>query len=218
MKRARGPKANFDPLPPSESFLDPARIQQFRKDVYAADKHARANDKKGLISTYGSSTWLTALETTEESSASSQQSDPCLSSDSDDEFVVKSLGENTRDRHHACNPDDFYARHVTVSATMAADIEKRTSRQAACHDWFAERRMRVTASAAKSIFKRRSKDFTRLVREHLYGTFHGTAATRYGKRNESKALECLQKHIPGLSVQPSGLVIHPSESWLAASP
>ena len=131
---------------------------------------------------------------------------------------MKSLGEDTRDRHHACNPDDFYARHVTVSATMAADIEKRTRRQAACHDWFAERRMRVTTSAAKSIFKRRSKDFTRLVREHLYGTFHSTAATRYGKRNESKALECLQKHIPSLSVQPSGLVIHPSESWLAASP
>ena len=75
----------------------------------------------------------------------------------------------------------------------------------------------MTASEAKTVYRRKGSDFTRVVRDHLYSQFTGNAATQYGKRMEKKAIAAFEEAFAPLKVEPCGLIIHPNQSWLAAS-
>lgn len=89
--------------------------------------------------------------------------------------------------------------------------------------WLAERRKRITGSNVGGIAKRRSATkVANKVKELLYTTFRGNAATRWGTLQEpvsqSRYLRQLSSMSPGISVQNSGLVISSDYPWLAASP
>ena len=188
-KRSRGPKANFNPLWPSERVVNPAKIQQLRQDLEAADKHARGKDKKGLVHLYGSSTWLTALGTPDQSS-SERESDCESSSSSDISDVDPCL--NSMSSKPPISPEDFFTHHVHVSPVHAAEIEEKTQ-QSKLPLWFSERRLRATVSEAKTIYRRKGNAFRRVVRDHLHSQLTGNAATRYGKRMEKKAIAAFEE-------------------------
>ena len=123
----------------------------------------------------------------------------------------------------------YYATHVEVSQERAIQLEEMTRFQGIADDltaniWLVERRKRVTSSTAGQIAKRRATTkVCSIVKTLLYRQFRGTAATEWGKEQESvTAMEYVQHmrqhHRTQRTIQPSGLVIHPVHSWLAASP
>ena len=83
---------------------------------------------------------------------------------------------------------------------------------------------RITASVCGNIAKRRSTTkVANAVKSLLYPTFRGNIATEWGNRKESETLGAYlamkQKNgSPTITVRKSGLVIHPSNHWLGASP
>ena len=89
--------------------------------------------------------------------------------------------------------------------------------------WLTERRKRITSSVTGQIAKRRSTTkVASLVKTLLYNSFRGNAATEYGKEQEAATerayAQAKQSSSPHISIQHSGLVIHPTHHWLAASP
>ena len=78
-KRALTPKAFYNPVPPSKRLVEHCEHERFRKDLEAVEL---ACDKFGNVQRYGSSTWLTALQTDSDSSSESEdeaheESDSC---------------------------------------------------------------------------------------------------------------------------------------------
>ena len=123
----------------------------------------------------------------------------------------------------------FYNTHVKVTKEQAICIEERTRLQGVGDDlaanlWIAERKKRITSSTSGKIAKRRSTTKVgNMVKSLLYNQFRGNAATNWGKEQEPITQEKYVQHMrqqgnTQLTVQPSGLVIHPVHSWLAASP
>ena len=120
--------------------------------------------------------------------------------------------------------------HVSASGNRVAEIERVTRGQSSVgditnnlHVWLTERRKRLTSSNISAVARRRTTTKVALfVKSLLYSTFRGTAATAYGQDQESATREAYlsAKRVssPGISTEPSGLVIHPQHHWLAASP
>ncbi|KYQ53351.1 hypothetical protein ALC60_07510, partial [Trachymyrmex zeteki] len=85
--------------------------------------------------------------------------------------------------------------------------------------WHVERAVRISASRAHAIKTRRS-NFDQLAVSLLNEKpLTGKARTNvlYGSKNENSAREMYQ-NIGNVSVEQCGLVIHPSQPWLCASP
>lgn len=114
---------------------------------------------------------------------------------------------------------DPYA-EFAVSAQEAATIagyEQRTE------PWRRARKWRVTgsnfsAAAGHNPFMSRAA----LVREMLWGTFRGNAATEWGQAHEAGARDmyvwAMRKVHPELTVRETGLCVHPPVPFLAVSP
>ena len=123
---------------------------------------------------------------------------------------------------------DYYRAYVAVNENKANEIERATRGQGSADEttanvWLTERRKRITSSAAGTISKRRSTtEVGNLVKTLLYSSFKGNTATRYGHEQEQATrnayLTVKQKSSPNIAVTDSGLVIHPTHNWLAASP
>ena len=123
---------------------------------------------------------------------------------------------------------DYYHINVTVSEGKLIEIETITRGQSTAEDiasnmWLAERRKRITSSVTGLIAKRRrTTKVSNLVKTLLYNSFRGNAATTWGKIHEPAAREAYlllkRTNSDKITTQPSGLVIHPSHNWLAASP
>ena len=123
---------------------------------------------------------------------------------------------------------DYYKANVSVSESRIVEVEQDTRGQGTASEvmgnlWLAERRVRITSSVIGSIAKRRSTTkVAPLVKTLLYSTFRGNIATQHGHEQEPAAREAYlaakREASPGISTQPSGLVIHPTHHWLAASP
>jgi hypothetical protein len=119
--------------------------------------------------------------------------------------------------------DQFLLDNVHHSQTHLKDIEKETRLQAACPLWKSERRCRLTASTFKDVAVRNpTKPVGPLVQRLLYATFSGNRYTRAGLANESVATQeyVMYKSQKGVKVQVHsiGLVVHPTDQYLAASP
>ena len=82
--------------------------------------------------------------------------------------------------------------------------------------WHDARRLRLTASTVKRVPKRHTTDPQKFLNEHVYPTFTGNAATKYGSENEVRVITLLESR--GHAVHNRGLVVHPDHPWLAASP
>lgn len=143
-------------------------------------------------------------------------------------------GRNADDVNSDLPPDylkelmtTFYDTHVKADRQKAEEIETLTRSQgfdeSSAHIWMAERRKRITASTVGRIAKRRpSTKVANAVKQHLYSTFRGNAATRWGHLQEPRArsryTQRLLQESPNIKVHTSGLVVSSTHSWLGASP
>ena len=79
----------------------------------------------------------------------------------------------------------FYETKVILTPDEAREIERETVDQADHEQWINERRKRITASVAGSIAKMRATTKrSNKVKQLLYNTFRGNAATNYGSEKE----------------------------------
>lgn len=85
--------------------------------------------------------------------------------------------------------------------------------------WFAERRLRVTASIAKSVVTA-SSDSVRanIVKEKLWKQPVKAASLEYGHANEAKARKYFEEKFPNITVAESGLWVNSEYPYFAASP
>ena len=123
---------------------------------------------------------------------------------------------------------DYYRANVSVSEAKIVQVEQDTRGQGTASAvtgnlWLAERRIRITSSVTGTIAKRRSTTkVAPLAKTLLYSTFRGNIATQHGHEQEPATREAYlvtkREASPGISTQPSGLIIHPTHHWLAASP
>ena len=119
----------------------------------------------------------------------------------------------------------LYDTEVKSDKHKVEEIQDPTRNQGdenSAHVWLAERRKRITASSVGRIAKRRSSTkVANAVKQHLYTTFGGCAATRWGHLQEPRARsKYIQQRIqesPNLHVHSSGLVVSKKHLWLAAS-
>ena len=123
--------------------------------------------------------------------------------------------------------DKFYDTQVKADEQKVEEVQVLTRNQGSdensAHVWLAERRKRITASAVGRIAKRRPKTkVANAVKQHLYTSFRGCAATRWGNLQEprarSKYIQSILRESPNLRVHSSGPVVSTKHSWLAASP
>ena len=138
-KRARAPKAFYNPLPPNKRLVEPSELDQIRKDLEAAHAAGLASDTSGNVQRYGSSTWLTALQTESDSNSGSESDEVDNESDSSDsssdEHRAHYVTEATRS-----SSEELYKACVCVTEERAKDIEVQTRGQSSCQTWFTERR------------------------------------------------------------------------------
>ena len=127
-KRARAPKAFYNPVPPNKRLVEPFEQEQFRKDLEPAHAATLASDTSGNVQWYGSSTWLTALQTNSDSSSGSESDEvdnECDTSDSSsDEHRALYVTEATWS-----SPEELYKTCVCVTEERAKDIEVPTRGQ-----------------------------------------------------------------------------------------
>ena len=117
---------------------------------------------------------------------------------------------------------DFYQAHVVVTKEEAISIEVRTRKQDN-DEWLEGRRIRLTTTTTAAVRKRQKKTpLAPLVESHLYPKPFSNKHTDYGLKMESvsewRYKEIMKKKGTPVIVESSGLVIHQSKSFLAASP
>ena len=123
----------------------------------------------------------------------------------------------------------FYKTKVVLTEQRAKQLELLTMQhgcdEAAYSIWRAERRLRITASIAGTIAKRRpSTQVGSTVHNMLYSKFTGNQATRWGlsqeKATAEEYIQCKQQQgSTGISVNTEcGLIISTAYPWLAATP
>ncbi len=118
----------------------------------------------------------------------------------------------------------FYNTKVVVSAEEVDNIKESTIEQAENQLWIIERRKRITASNVGSIAKMRATTKrSGKVKQLLYSSFRGNAATRYGTDRETVTRQKYVTHMkecghPNMTVRECGMFISAENPWLAASP
>lgn len=116
-----------------------------------------------------------------------------------------------------CSPcDKFFQAFVNIDNTKRYTIQEATTKQSGAV-WIDGRKLRLTASRINSIPKTERGNGDKFVTNQIYPRFKGNDATRHGQKFETTARQWFQDET-GLTVKESGLVIHPEESYVAASP
>ncbi|GFT98494.1 SWIM-type domain-containing protein [Trichonephila clavipes] len=98
-------------------------------------------------------------------------------------------------------------------------LERRTTGQN-CSEWHLERKLRLTASDTKLIISRVA-DFKTLASQILKkkdGSLDFITAVKYGLEHEDYIRYIVQQRKPQNVVRQTGLVIHPLEQYITASP
>ncbi|KAF5270848.1 hypothetical protein FQR65_LT17771 [Abscondita terminalis] len=96
--------------------------------------------------------------------------------------------------------------------------EEKTRGQANNSLWFKERGHRITASHFKDICSmKKTTSCANKVKQLLYTPFKGNANTRYGRRNETRAISDFENTF-GIVVKPCGFFIDQEDYMLGASP
>ncbi|VDI47752.1 Hypothetical predicted protein [Mytilus galloprovincialis] len=119
--------------------------------------------------------------------------------------------------------DKFLQTHINLSAQQCKNITTSTVHQSQSGLWHSERKKRITASNFGSIVKRNpSLPIAKFVRTILYSSFSGNRHTRNGINQEDSTIEEYKlkkaEENENVSVERSGLVIHYTNKYLAASP
>lgn len=119
--------------------------------------------------------------------------------------------------------------------TKALDITPEQSRDISCipqgtPEWLAVRKNRLTASNfGAAIGMNQYSSPTQLLKNLLWNTFKGNAATRWGSEHEKVALDAYLAHMraqiamgtspyTSIEVEETGLYINPDHAWLGSSP
>lgn len=110
----------------------------------------------------------------------------------------------------------FYNKYIELNSDQAAELEIQTQNQSLSEVWHSARQIRITASSAKRVPVRATTNPEKFMREHLFPTFRGNAATKYGSEKEAIARSLLVEK--GLQVSHSGIRVSLTEPWLSASP
>ncbi len=89
----------------------------------------------------------------------------------------------------------YFETKVSVTPEEAKEIVRCTRDQAEDEYWRSKRRKRITSSSAGGVAKmKESTKIGKKVQALLYSTFHGNAATCYGSRMESTAIDEYIEH------------------------
>ena len=116
----------------------------------------------------------------------------------------------------ACSPcNAFYSKYVSMDEDKCALLECMTKEQANSELWADGRRLRITASRAKSVPVQARTDPSKFLNEQLYPSFRGNNNTRHGQATEPKALEWLSSQG---NITKHGMVLSSTDPWLSASP
>ncbi|GFT80682.1 SWIM-type domain-containing protein, partial [Nephila pilipes] len=113
----------------------------------------------------------------------------------------------------------FFHQHYFRNIEELVEIEQRTVHQNSS-EWRQERKLRITASDAKSIFNRVA-NFEALATQILKkknSSIEHIPAVRYGLEMEDIVRSMVQHMHPQSIVRKTGLVIHPLDQYIAASP
>jgi len=110
----------------------------------------------------------------------------------------------------------FYNNYIEMNSDQAAELEIQTQNQSLSEVWHSARQIRITASSAKGVPVRATTNPDKFLREHLFPSFRGNAATKYGSEKEVIARNLLVEQ--GLLVSLSGTRVSLTEPWLSASP
>lgn len=85
----------------------------------------------------------------------------------------------------------FYSKYIELNFDQAAELEIQTQNQSLSEVWHSARQPRITASSAKRVPIRATTNPDKFMREHLFPTFRGNAATKYGSEKEAIARSLL---------------------------
>jgi hypothetical protein len=107
----------------------------------------------------------------------------------------------------------FYEENVKCKDRLK--LWKETKGQASSPKWFAERKLRISASSAHKLAH--AKQQRTRVGYFFARLPPGLPAIEYGKKFEATALE-KYKQVTGNTVAPSGLFVAAEKNWLCASP
>ena len=141
-----------------------------------------------------------------------------------------SYGNKSLQAEPDCSPEQikegkklFIEKNVKVNKEQIKLIEQKTRSQSSNNLWRKERRIRLTASNAGRIVKKRPKTkFLKIIEDLLYSNFKGNKYTIQGLSQERFAIQEYlskkNKKNKNVSVSSSGLHIHPTLNFLAASP
>lgn len=109
---------------------------------------------------------------------------------------------------------NFYAKNIKLELAECVNLFTIMTFQSECSAWFEDRKLRISASIAHAI---RGARIERTMLQYFNRTTVDTLATRYGKTMEVQAKKKFAS-LHSIKVIESGLVVHPSEHWLCASP
>ena len=197
-------------LPPNPVFTDTAERSAKR---LLSDKKRKAKDE--VKAKRRKSKYTTIDNTVAARRAYSRHDEGVLPDESDNDVSPDHLKQLK---------DGFYKTKVIVTPEEAKAIEQNTNDQADNEQWMMERRKRITASNSGGIAKMRATSKrSKKVKQLLYSTFRGNAATRYGSEKEDETRQkyityMKQKGHSNLTVDVCGLFISLENPWLAGTP
>ena len=117
-------------------------------------------------------------------------------------------------------PDDLvhHWQHMNVTILECNSIERSTSGQNNCPDWFKHRRNRLTASNFGRIMSRKTVPSDSFLLNLLRPKSFSSASTSYGSAQEPKAKEKFIEVKPSCHLHKCGFVISPDLSFMGATP
>ena len=151
-------------------------------------------------------------------------------SESTSKKAKQSYGEQSVTVEKDCSPTELITQmkaytdnNITVNEAEIKDIEKNTKQQSSSNHWRQERRKRLTASQFGRIVKKRpSTNCQKITESLLYTDFKGNRHTIQGLTQERYAIKEYithkQQQNSTVTVTPSGLHVHKTHHFLAASP
>ena len=120
--------------------------------------------------------------------------------------------------------EQYIFQNVSIDSKKAKEIESETRGQSECRGWFTHRCIRSTASNFGRVLKQRERtDPSKLVKEitkqrSMSSSDRLPASLRYGRENESLAINKYCCARTNTTVLKTGLIVNPKHPWLGCRP
>jgi len=124
-------------------------------------------------------------------------------------------GSHDDNQCNACSA--FYGSYVNVSEAIITRIRNETIEQSESALWKESRSLRITASTAHSVPKRKETDPLSFLLGHVYPTFTGNSATVHGIASEDFVRTTIEAKTK-IPISKVGVVISKEMPWLCGSP